>query len=70
MSIYDAKNEDSLKIDRDEENKRFLGIWDLNEMSYFTEEEQKAEAEVIKKMAVEPKENFYDYYTEKERKND
>ena len=45
-------------------------MWDLDEMNYFTEEEQKAEEEVIKKMAVEPKENFYDYYEEKEKENE
>lgn len=33
-------------------------------MAYFTEEEQKAEEKVIKKMAVEPKDNFYNYYKE------
>ena len=45
-------------------------MWDLDEMNYFTEEEQKVEEEVIKKMAVEPKENFYDYYEEKEKENE
>ena len=61
---------ETMKIDRDEENKNFFGIWDLNEMSYFTEEEQKAEEEVIKKMAVEPKDNFYDYYEKEEKENE
>ena len=61
---------ETMKIDREEEYKRGFGMWDLDEMNYFTEEEQKAEEEVIKKMAVEPKENFYDYYEEKEKENE
>lgn len=37
---------------------------------YFSPEEQDAEAEVIDKMAVEPKENIYDYYEEDKMKED
>lgn len=61
---------ENMKIDRDEENKKLFGIWDLNEMNYFTKEEQKAEEEIIKKMAVEPKDNFYDYYEKEEKENE
>lgn len=34
---------------------------------YFSSEEQAAETEVINKMAVEPKENIYDYYEEENK---
>jgi len=37
---------------------------------YFSSEEQAAEAEVIDKMAVEPKENIYNYYEEDKMKED
>lgn len=35
--------------------------------AYFSPEEQAAEANVIDKMAVEPKENIYDYYKEENK---
>lgn len=55
---------ETMRIDREEEYKNFFGIWNLNEMRHFTEEEQRAEKEVIKEMAVEPKDNIFDYYKE------
>lgn len=36
----------------------------ISKGKYFTEEEQKAEQDVIKKMAIEPKDNIFDYYKE------
>jgi len=36
----------------------------ISKGEYFTEEEQKAEQDVIKKMAIEPKDNIFDYYKE------
>ena len=45
-------------------------IWNLDEMTYFTEEEQKAEEKIIKEMSVEHKDNFFDYYEEEDDKNE
>lgn len=39
-------------------------------MTYFTEEEQKAEERIIKEMSVEHKDNFFDYYEEDGDKNE
>lgn len=51
-------------------NSTILGIWDLDEMTYFTEEEQKAEEKIIKEISVEHKDNFFDYYEEEDDKNE
>ena len=39
-------------------------------MVFFTEEEQKAVDKYIKEHSIEPKDNFYDYYEEEEKKNE
>ena len=65
----------SLSIEDLEERERidnsiFPNIWNLDEMTYFTEEEQKAEERIIKEMSVEHKDNFFDYYEEDGDKNE
>lgn len=47
---------------------RFLN--DRDGFIYFTEEEQEAVDKYIKEHRIEPKDNFYDYYEEEEKKNE
>ena len=47
---------------------RFLN--DRDGFIYFTEEEQEAVDKYIKEHSIEPKDNFYDYYEEEEKKNE
>lgn len=64
LSIEDLEEKEKIY------NSNIFGIWNLDEMEYFTEEEQEAERKAIDRLKVEPKDNFFDYYEEGDDKDD
>lgn len=80
LSYYPLSIEDIIKEILDEVKEKEISLWgnvgflcrflNTDEMCYFTEEEQKAEEEFIKKMSIETKNNFYDYYEKEKTENE
>ena len=56
----------SAKRKLETESKKKEELYRLDDFVYFTEEEQENEKQVIEKLKVESKDNFFDYYKEEE----